>query len=436
MRKRKAVRWISYLLAAALALGAFAAGANRRAVRAERAARYQGEHAFAALCDAVSGMDAALRKSRWSVSPGMTASLCAEIYARSLSASAALTALPFPIQELEQTASFLSKTGDYTAWLLRKTGGGEDVTEEERENLRALGDAAALLSDNLCQLRLDMAEGDSEEGSVAAGLPALSDSFLQMEQEFPELPALVYDGPFSSAAAERVPRMTQGAEEIAEEAASLVAAGFLGMRSNQVHVEGAVDGKIPVWRVSAGDYTLSVSRKGGYVVRAISSRVPTRSVYSVEEALEQARAILRGHDYPNMEESYHIAQGNELTVTFCARQGETICYPDMVKVTVARDNGELLRFDAEAYLTSHARRELPAPAADPAELRARLPEGLAVLSERLAVIPTPGAEEIFCREFICEDGEGQHYLVYFNAVTGEQERILILLEDESGTLSL
>ena len=134
-----------------------------------------------------------------------------------------------------------------------------------------------------------MAEGDGEEGTVAAGLSALSDSFLQMEQEFPELPALVYDGPFSSAVAERVPRMTQGAEEIAEEAASLVAAGFLGMRSNQVHVEGAVDGKIPVWRVSAGDYTLSVSRKGGYVVRAISSRVPTRSVYSVEEALEQAR---------------------------------------------------------------------------------------------------------------------------------------------------
>ena len=230
--------------------------------------------------------------------------------------------------------------------------------------------------------------------------------------------------------------MTEGAEEIGEEAAALVAAGFLGMRSNQVHVDGPVDGRIPVWRVSAGDYTLAVSRRGGYVVQAISSRVPTRSIYTVEESLEAARAILRSHDYRGMEESYHIAQGNELTVTFCAKQGETICYPDMVKVTVARDNGELLRFDAEAYLTSHARRDLPAPEANAEELRARLPEGLAVLSERLAVIPTLGAEEIFCREFVCEDGEGQHYLVYFNAVTGAQERILILLEDESGTLSL
>ena len=436
MRKRKAIRWISYLLAAALGLGAFAALESRRAAAAEREARYRGEYAFSALCDAVSGMDAALKKSRYSVSPGMTAALCAETYARALSASAALTSLPFSIQELENTASFLARTGDYAAWLLRRTGGGEDVSQEERENLRRLGEAASLLSENLRQLQADRQAGEEEAAEKAAALPALSDSFLQMEQEFPELPSLVYDGPFSSAVAERTPRMTEGAEEIGEEAASLVAAGFLGMRSNQVKVEGPVDGKIPVWRVSAGDYTLGVSRRGGYVVQAISSRIPTRSVYTVEEALEAARAILKSHDYRSMAESYHIQQGNELTVTFCAKQGETICYPDMVKVTVAMDNGELLRFDAEPYITSHARRELPTPSADPEEMRSRIPEGLAVVSEGLAVIPTPGAEEIFCREFVCQEEDGQHYLVYFNAVNGDQERILILLEDESGTLSL
>ena len=435
MRKRKAVRWISYLLAAAVALGAFAALESRWALRAERAARYQGEYAFSALCDAVSGMDAARRKTRYAFSPGMTAALCAEAYARALAASAALSSLPFSIQELEQTAGFLARTGDYAAWLLRKTGGGEDVTEEERENLRALGDAASLLADNLRQLREDRSAGEGTDAALAE-LPPLSDSFLQMEQEFPELPSLVYDGPFSAAVAERVPRMTEGAEEIGEEAAALVAAGFLGMRSNQVRVEGAVDGKIPVWRVTAGDWSLSVSRRGGYVVQAISSRVPTRSVYSLEEGLEAARAALRSHDYRGMEESYHVAQGNKLTVTFIGRQGDAVCYPDMVKVTVAMDDGGLLRFDAEAYLTSHALRDLPAPEADPEAMRAMLPEGLNVLSERLAVIPTPGAEEIFCREFVCEDAEGQHWLVYFNAVTGAQERILILLEDESGTLSL
>ena len=57
-------------------------------------------------------------------------------------------------------------------------------------------------------------------------------------------------------------------------------------------------------------------------------------------------------------------------------------------------------------------------------------------SEKLAVIPTSGAEEIYCRELICETEDGRHYLLYVNAMTGAQEKILILLEDESGTLAL
>ena len=31
---------------------------------------------------------------------------------------------------------------------------------------------------------------------------------------------------------------------------------------------------------------------------------------------------------------------------------------------------------------------------------------------------------------------GQHYLLYVNAATGVQERILILLEDDNGTLAI
>ncbi len=439
MRRRLAIRCISYLAAAALCLGVFSAVQSRRAAAAERSARYAGEYAFAALCDAVSGLDAALEKSRYSVSAGMTASLCAEAYARALSASAALSSLPFPIQELEQTSSFLAKTGDYAAFLLRKTGGGEDVSDEERRNLSSLGDAASLLRQNLQQLRADVADGAVGADAAAAleaGLPSLSDSFLSMEQEFPEIPTLVYDGPFSSAAAERSPRMLEGAEEVNEESAALVAAGFLGMRTNQVHVEGLVDGKIPAWRVTAGDYTVLVSQKGGFVTRCLSGRSPTRSILTAEEGLDAARAILREHDYRQMEESYHMTEEHVLTVTFCARQGNVICYPDMVKIAVGLDTGSLLRFDAEEYLTSHGRRQLAAPAVSAEELRSRIPGGLKVLSEGLAVIPTAGAGEVFCREFICENGEGRHYLLYFNALTGAQEKILILLEDESGTLSL
>ena len=439
MKKRKAIRIISLLAAAAVCLGGWGSWQRRRAAAAERTVRYQGEYAFAALCEAVDGMDAALQKSRYALSGPMTASLCAEAYARALSAGAALSSLSFPVQELEGTASFLATAGDYAAYLLRKTGGGEPLTGEERENIRSLGDAASLLSDNLRTLREDLRDGivsAAAEEAADNGLPTLSDSFLEMEQEFPELPTLVYDGPFSTAAAEREPRMTRGAEEIDSDQAALVAAGFLGVRVNAVQVDGTVEGKIPAWRVRSGAYTVYVSRAGGYITEAISSRMPRRQGLTVEAALDRARQILAGRGYSAMTESYHIRQDAALTVTFCARQGNTVCYPDMVKVTVAMDDGTLLRYDAREYLTSHMLRELPRPETSAEKLRAELPEELEVLRSGLAVNPTPGGEEVFCREFVCRNEEEQHYLVYFNAVTGVQERILILLEDENGTLSL
>lgn len=436
MKRRAVIRIISLFCAALGCVGAWGMGMASDARSARRELRYLGEQAFSELCDAVDGMDAALQKSGYAVTPGMTASLCAEIYSRSQTASASLGALPFPIQELEQTASFLNTTGDYAVYLLRRSGGGEDMSDEDRENLRKLSDSAALLSDNLRQLRTDMADGLVSAAAGEAGLPSLSDSFLQMEQEFPELPVLVYDGPFSSDVADRTARMLEGAKEIDLDAAILVATGFLGVRTNLAAAAGDTAGKLPVWRITVGDYTVSITRQGGYVAQAISSRVPGRTVLSVEDGLAAARGILDRRRLGPMAESYHIMEGNALTVTFCAKEGDAVCYPDMVKVTVAMDNGELLRFDAEGYLTCHGPRELPAASFSAADAAERVPEGLELIEQRLAVIPTAGTAELFCRELICRNGEGRHLLLYFNAVTGAQERILLLLEDESGTLAL
>ena len=52
------------------------------------------------------------------------------------------------------------------------------------------------------------------------------------------------------------------------------------------------------------------------------------------------------------------------------------------------------------------------------------------------MIPSVRTKEPFCRELVCATEGGRHYLLYFNAVTGAQKLILILLEDETGTLAL
>ena len=46
----------------------------------------------------------------------------------------------------------------------------------------------------------------------------------------------------------------------------------------------------------------------------------------------------------------------------------------------------------------------------------------------------PGQDEVLCHEFKCQNASGGHVLVYVDAADGRQERILLLQEDENGTL--
>ena len=78
--------------------------------------------------------------------------------------------------------------------------------------------------------------------------------------------------------------------------------------------------------------------------------------------------------------------------------------------------------------------EAPAVAVEAA--RGKVSPKLKVLREQLAMVPTDGEYEVLCWEFTCEAENGQHYIVCINAATGAEQKILILLEDENGTLAV
>jgi germination protein YpeB len=137
-----------------------------------------------------------------------------------------------------------------------------------------------------------------------------------------------------------------------------------------------------------------------------------------------------------MVKSYEIIDGNRLVVNFAYTADSVICYPDLIKVYVALDNGKIVGFEAQGYVMNHIKRDIPAVEISETDARSKVSPHLTVLSHQLAIIPTTGKNEVFCHEFKCENGDGSHYIVYVNAVTGAEEKILILLEDENGTLTV
>ena len=222
MKKKYTVLTISFLSAALVVLGIFALGSHKRAEKYELYLANSSQHAFDELVTAVGEMDTALRKSLYAGSTGMTGAVCTELFGKAMTAQMSLGSLPVSSQELEQISGFISRVGDYAYALSRAAARGEACTDEQRQTLRSLAESSELLAQNMKNLQTDMLDGVLTMDELVRGEQLLSmfggekndatvgGSLRLIEQEFPEVPTLIYDGPFSQHLADSTPKMLEG----------------------------------------------------------------------------------------------------------------------------------------------------------------------------------------------------------------------------------
>ena len=132
---------------------------------------------------------------------------------------------------------------------------------------------------------------------------------------------------------------------------------------------------------------------------------------------------------------YFQRQDNAITFNFAAQEGNVLLYPDLIKVTVALDDGEVVGYEARGYLMSHHDRDLPEPRVSREEAAALINPHLKVKEGRLTVIPEGVDNEKLAWEFE-GDLDRETFLVYINALTGREENILRLYKTDQGTLAM
>ena len=136
-----------------------------------------------------------------------------------------------------------------------------------------------------------------------------------------------------------------------------------------------------------------------------------------------------------MKETYFLKESNIMTINYAYEEDGILIYPDLIKVKVAMDNGEILGMEALGYLNAHTVRDLSKNVITIEEARAKLSNKVEIENERMAVIPLDNKTEKYCYEFKGKV-ENKQFLVYINAENGNEEEILILLETPGGTLTI
>ena len=445
LRRRDRVRLISYILAALLLFTLLLLRSQRRAKRWEEYTENSWHRAFGTLSADMTEIDTALRKCSVSGSEALVGEAAVEIYARAQEAQALLGELPLSDWQLENITGYLGKLGDYALALSRSAFRGR-MTAEERETLNALGEAASRLNEGFLTMQAALEDGSLTAGELQTlsselpeGTTLLGDDLLLLEDDFPELPTLVYDGPYSESAVIGPARMLEGLAEISEAEAISAAAAFTGRQAAEFSLLGVSEGTLPCYLLTAGQgsdaVTLRVTRQGGRVADMVGSRSGEEGLLRPEKAAEKAKAFLSDRGYDAVQETYWTKENGTLLISFAGVQDGWVCYPDLIKVRVALSDGEIVGFDAAGYLLNHTERCFPEPA-DADEARQAVSPALRIVTEGLAVIPTEGKQERCCREFKCEAEDGTHFIVYTDAETNEEVKLLMLLEDENGTLAM
>lgn len=404
--------------------------------------------AFYEVVDYVQNVEVFLAKSLISNSPESGAESLVNVWREANLALGYLTQLPIESHEIENTAKFLNQVSDYSYSLYRKNLDDKELTEDDMNNLKELHQYSVELENTLNQLSADINDGRiswgelTEKGTVAFAQQVSNisqDSFDNLEQNFHEYSGLIYDGAFSEhiTKSEKVGLTGDNFdEETAKQKASEL---FDSNNIKEIVSYGKSEGDINSYNfgINFNDdttATVSISEKGGHVIYMDRNRDITAEMLSQEEADQKAKEYLEQRGFKNMKETYYLKQSGIVTINYAYVQDDIIMYPDLIKVKVALDNGEILGIETTGYLNSHTERKLEEPKVTVEEAKESLNKDLTIESQALAVIPTEWRTEVLCWEF---EGnvEGLDFIVYVNSETGKEEDILIITNTPNGTLT-
>jgi len=423
----------------------------------------QYNRAFLDMVGYVDNVEVLLAKSLISSSPVRTSATLQEAWRQANLAQTNLGQLPVSQPVLAKTSKFLIQLGDFAYAMNTQNMKGKTLDENQYEAIQKLHGYAVSLRKNLAVLQDQLTSGRIKWGMIAdkgtklfskQSAKATLEQFENIDKTFQQYPTLIYDGPYSDHMVSAKPRGL-GDKKVSVEEAKKIAEDFIGKDRliSIEHVGNNEAGKIKTYsfrialksdrgsavdskqnKESSGAF-IDISQMGGHPYWMLYNRYVPAQVIKMDKAREIGKKFLDQKGFKNMKDTYYMAEGNIATINYAYSQNGVTMYPDLIKVKIALDNGEIIGFEAKGYLNAHIERNIPAPGISAEEARKKINPRVKVESEGLVYIPTNYNSEIFCYEFKGKLND-RDFLIYINALTGEEEDILMIIHAPNGVLTM
>ncbi|MBP7175930.1 MAG: germination protein YpeB [Thermoclostridium sp.] len=413
----------------------------------------QYNRAFYEMIGHVQNVEVLLMKSMVSSTPQMTAETLQEAWRQANLAQTNLGQLPITQDVLANTSKFLSQVGDIALSLDRQNINGTGINEKQFKTLESLHSYSVSLEDGLNNLQNSISGGRIRWNELAnKGTPLFQKQsqklsgqlFTDVDKTFTDIPTLIYDGPFSEHMTSQKPKGLTG-NELSVEQAQEKLKKFIGEdrvatieHTGEIQTDTlpAYNFKITFKDRAKDDFaTADVTKKGGHIIWMLYSREIGQETLNVDQAKQAGLKFLESRGFKNMKDTYSIKEDSMATINYAYTQDDVIIYPDLIKVKIALDSGEVVGFESKGFIMNHTQREIPAAGLTEEQAIGRIMVGTEIKSSGLAIIPTTFGTEVFCYEMKGKLND-RHFIVYLNAITGKEEQVLIIIDTPNGALTM
>ena len=355
--------------------------------------------------------------------------LLSDVWRESELAATVFSQMGTESEESDKVVKFLNQLSDYARSLTIKLR-QESLSAEEKGTLKRYADLVQEIESALRSVQEKLVRGEDIDASGLSDFSLISDVVKTYSSV--DYPEMIYDGPFSDGLKDRETKYLTGKEELSLEALQEKVLSYFPAAENVTYV-GESATTIPAYlfsfRLGRNEGTLALTKVGGYVLSYNAYCLVEDPVLTEEECVEKGNEYIEKMGYQNMKAVWVNNDDSTVYINYAYCEGDVVVYPDLVKIKVCSETGDLIGVESQNYLYNHTERDLLINRS----VSLDIDESLSVVSQTYCVIPTETNEEIASKEIVATR-EGVTYYLYYDLSDGEEVRCLVVIEDEGRVL--
>lgn len=398
----------------------------------------------------VNNVQVDLEKVMVTSTPSMNAITFADIWKQSNLAKESLEQIPASQNSLSNASKFLTQVSDFSYSLMNKNINDNKITDEEYEKIKQVHENSIALSSKMQDIYDDLNDGkvkwDELEKYANKELPNIElgkslGGFAEVSKSFQRYEGLIYDGAFSDHILNVEPKNINEKEYSQEDAKKYINKIFEKENIKEVKEKGESKGRLDLYsfEVSFSDkkevLSLSITKKGCKLYLMVGDKNVKEEKLSIDDAKKRGIEFLEKLGITNMKDTYYQKSEKIAVINYAAVQDGVVLYPDLIKIKVALDDGMILGVESQGYIFNHIKRDNLKPIQTQEKAKSVINQNVEILSSDIALIPTEYNTEILTYEFKGRI-DNRDFLIYINANTLKEEKVLLVIDSKNGILTM